>query len=210
MEKPKDFEILDNMAEIVMIENEVGILKYVNKAFCRCHGVSAEEAIGRSCFDFIIPEDREACNMEQVVSSENPYYRIEGRSKRVDGTIIWLQYVGRAYFDNNGKLLEFQEIGVDITKWKEKIEESAKELAKKTNKWIGDIGPDIHEQEKTLKMDSHNGKFPATAPILRYLYIKRKDENTGRLCKSSCGRECDDFNRRRERHGKGTVCPGDS
>ena len=72
MEKPKDFEILDNMAEIVMIENEVGILKYVNKAFCRCHGVSAEEAIGRSCFDFIIPEDREACNMEQVVSSENP------------------------------------------------------------------------------------------------------------------------------------------
>ena len=161
MEKPKDFEILDNMAEIVMIENEVGILKYVNKAFCSCHGVSAEEAIGKSCFDFIIPEDREACNMEQVVTPENPYYRIEGRSKRVDGTIIWLQYVGRAYFDNNGKLLEFQEIGVDITKWKEKIEDSAKELAKKTNKWIGDIGPDIHEQEKTLKMDSHNGKFPA-------------------------------------------------
>ena len=144
-----------------MIENEAGKLKYVNKAFCGCHGVTAEEAVGKSCFDFILPEDREVCNMEKVVTPENPYSRIEGRSKRADGTIIWLQYVGRAYFDNNGKLLEFQEIGVDITKWKEKIEESAKELAKKTNKWIGDIGPDIHEQEKTLKMDSHNGKFPA-------------------------------------------------
>ena len=156
-----DFEILENMQEIVLIENEVGIIKYVNNAFCRCHGVTKEEAVGRSCFDFIIPEDREICNMEQTVSPENPYYRIEGRSKRVDGRIIWLQYVGRAYFDYDGNRTEFQEIGVDITRWKEKIEESARELAKANQKLGGEFGEEIIEGKTGSGINSRNGKFPA-------------------------------------------------
>ncbi len=156
-----DFKILEDMSEIVLIENEVGIIKYVNKAFCDCHGVTKEEAIGRSCFDFIIPEDREVCNMEQIVTPENPYYRTEGRSKRVDGKIIWLQYVGRAYFDDEGNRTEFKEIGVDITKWKEKIEESARELAKANQKLSGEFGEDIIESKNESGIDSRSGKFPA-------------------------------------------------
>lgn len=160
MQQPKDFEILDNMAEIIMIENETGILKYVNKAFCGCHGVTAEEAVGKSCFDFILPEDREVCNMEKVVTPENPYYRIEGRSKRADGTIIWLQYVGRAYFDDQGKLTEFQEIGVDITNWKKKIEDSARELIK-TSKWINEMEPSVRGRQREQKSESDSRIFPA-------------------------------------------------
>lgn len=156
-----DFKIVDNMAEIVLVENEVGIIKYVNKAFCSFHGVTQEEAVGRSCFEFIIPEDREKCNMEQVVTPENPYYRIEGRSKRVDGKIIWLQYVGRAYFDEDGNRLEFQEIGVDITRWKEKIEESARELAKANRRMMGAFGNDIIEVEPNGNMSRKDGYFPA-------------------------------------------------
>lgn len=126
-ENQKNF---DNLSEIVLIEDPVGNIKYVNKAFCDCHGVSQEEAIGRSCFDFIIPEDRERCTMHNVVTPENSSYRIEGRSKRVDGKIIWIQYVGKAFFSEEGELLEFQELGVDITQWKEKIAEKTKELEK--------------------------------------------------------------------------------
>ena len=160
MQQPKDFEILDNMAEIIMIENETGILKYVNKAFCGCHGVTAEEAVGKSCFDFILPEDREVSHMEKVVTPENPYYRIEGRSKRADGTIIWLQYVGRAYFDDQGKLTEFQEIGVDITNWKKKIEDSARELIK-TSKWINEMEPSVRGRQREQKSESDSRIFPA-------------------------------------------------
>ena len=160
MQQPKAFEILDNMAEIVMIENEAGKLKYVNKAFCGCHGVTAEEAVGKSCFDFILPEDREVCNMEKVVTPENPNYRIEGRSKRADGTIIWLQYVGRDYFDDQGKLTEFQEIGVDITNWKKKIEDSARELIK-TSKWIDEIGQSVGGRQKEPKSEMDSRLFPA-------------------------------------------------
>ncbi len=155
-----DFGIIDDMAEIVLIENEVGVIKYVNKAFCACHGVTYEEAVGRSCFDFIIPEDREACNVEQKVSPENPYYRIEGRSKRADGRIIWLQYVGRAYFNNDGSRREFQEIAVDITAWKEKIEESARNIAR-ANKMVEQVGSRISDFANPPRMDRHSGNLQA-------------------------------------------------
>lgn len=158
--KPRDFDILDNMQEIVMIEDGVGNLKYVNKAFCKCHGVAAEDAVGRSCFDFILPEDRETCNVEQVVTLEKPDYRIEGRSKRADGKIIWLQYIGRAYFDEQGKRTEFQEIGIDITQWKEKIEESAREL-EKSKAMLLDLRASPPTRERPFGKDSFSGKFIA-------------------------------------------------
>lgn len=159
--KINDLNIIDDMQEIVMIENEVGILKYVNEAFCKCHGVTKEEAVGKSVFDFIIPEDRETCNVENIVTPENPFYRIAGRSKRVDGKIIWLQYVGRAYFDDNGTRTEFQEIGVDITQWKEKIEQSAKALAKANQKISRGFGNEIIEGKTRTDKISRDGNFPA-------------------------------------------------
>ena len=97
-----DFQKLDNFDIVVQIENEVGVLEYVNEAFCKFHGVTKEDAVGRSCFDFIIPEDRKVCNVENVVSVRDPYFRVEGRSKNKDGKILWLQYVGKAFFDKNG------------------------------------------------------------------------------------------------------------
>lgn len=168
-----DFDVLENMAEIVMIENEVGVLKYVNKAFCKCHGVTAEEAVGKSCFEFIIPEDWEATNMEQVVTPEKPDYRIEGRSKRADGKIIWIQYVGHAYFDEGGNLKEFQEIGVDITNWKEKIEDSTKELEKANDKLVK-LGADIDNAGKSQGKDLHNGKFTALHKFIDIYTSNRK------------------------------------
>ena len=158
--RSNDFEILDNMAEIVLIEDGTGNIKYANKAFCKCHGVTPEEAVTMSCFDFIIPEDWATCNMEQVVTPEKPDYKIEGRAKRADGKIIWIQWVGRAYFDDDRNLIEFQEIGVDITQWKEKIADSARELAKANEKLVV-MAPELKESTGTLSKDYHDGKFTA-------------------------------------------------
>ncbi|MEG0830074.1 MAG: sigma 54-interacting transcriptional regulator [Anaerovoracaceae bacterium] len=155
-----DFTMLDNMAEIALIEDRVGNIKYANKAFCTCYGVNVDDVIGKSCFDFIIPDDWQTCNVEEVVTPENPYYKIEGRSKRADGKIIWIQYIGRAYFDQDGNRIEFQEIGVDITQWKEKIEESAKELAK-ANEWITEMGPGPSTKNQSSGMSNQSGKFAA-------------------------------------------------
>lgn len=158
--KPNDFEILDNMSEIILIEDEVGNIKYANQTFCRCFGVTAQEASYMSIFDFIIPEDRNACNVEKIVTPKQPDYIIEGRSKRADGKIIWIQYVGRAYFDEKDRRTGFKEVGIDITKWKEKIEESTRELVK-TNEKLVEFHPDIRGGQKTFGKALHNGTFIA-------------------------------------------------
>ena len=154
----KDYTTAEKMAEIIIREDATGHLLYVNDAFCECFGVNAEAVIGRSVFDFILPQDRATCNVESIVTPENPYYRIEGRSKRADDKIIWLQYIGRAFFDETGKRESFREIAVDITKWKEKIDESAKELAK-ANEWIEKNAPYVYENESNKRIDRKNGKL---------------------------------------------------
>jgi len=156
----KEMRIADDMAEIVMEEDAHGTLLDVNEAFCKCFGISAEEARGRSVFDFILPQDRERCNVEDIVTPENPYYRIEGRSKRADGKIIWLQYIGKAYYDENGERKAFHEIAVDITEWKERIDESAKKLAK-ANEWIEKMAPFSFESETNRRINRKNGRFSA-------------------------------------------------
>lgn len=158
--KPNDFEILDNMSEIILIEDEIGNIKYANQAFCRCFGVTAQDAADMSIFDFIIPEDRDTCNVEKIVTPKQPDYIIEGRSKRADGKIVWIQYVGRAYFDEEDNRTGFQEVGIDITKWKEKIEESARELVKANEKLV-ELSSDINREQKTLGKAIYNGTFIA-------------------------------------------------
>lgn len=158
--KPNDFEILDNMSEIILIEDEIGNIKYANQAFCRCFGITAQDAADMSIFDFIIPEDRDTCNVEKIVTPDQPDYIIEGRSKRADGKIVWIQYVGRAYFDEEDNRTGFQEVGIDITKWKEKIEESARELVKANEKLV-ELSSDISDGQKNSGRLIHNGTFIA-------------------------------------------------
>lgn len=122
--------LLNDMTEMVIIEDAVGKITFANQAYCNCFGISVEEIVGKSVFDFIIPDDWERTNVEKIVSPKNPSYRIEGRSKRADGELIWIQYIGKAFFDENGNRTGFQEIGVDITELKEKILEISDELNK--------------------------------------------------------------------------------
>ncbi|MCB6993570.1 sigma 54-interacting transcriptional regulator [bacterium 210820-DFI.6.37] len=154
------FKMFDDIQEIVLIENEGRTIEYVNRAFCRCHGVTLKEAVGRSCFDFIIPEDRETCSVEHVVTPENPYYRTIGRSKHIDDKIIWIQYVGRAYFDDDNNCIGFQETGVDITEWKEKIEARAKRLAKVNQRIEKEIRKDVTKVKVSSGMDCSDKTFP--------------------------------------------------
>lgn len=156
----KSFTILDGLTEMVLIENEVGDIKYANQTFCQWFGVTQEEVVGKSVFDFIIPEDREACNVEKAVTPDQPDYIIEGRSKKADGTIIWIQYAGRAYFDSDLALTGFQEIGVDITKWKEKIEDSARELMR-TKKKLMETNADTAHRQRNLRKSPRLGEFIA-------------------------------------------------
>lgn len=114
------YDILDNMNETVERDSPDYTLNYVNNAFCEFYGVKRADAIGQNTMNFILEDDRAAVDTAMAkLTPENPKYRIEFRVKKADGVIAWIESSGRAFFNNEGKLIEFQDVSREITHFKE-------------------------------------------------------------------------------------------
>lgn len=96
-------------------------LTFVNDAYCNYYGKSREELIGRS-FLPLIPEDNRRLVKKQIqrLNRNHPIDSYEARH----GT-RWHHWIRQAIFSPEGKILEFQAVGRDITHLKE-IEDSLK------------------------------------------------------------------------------------
>lgn len=125
-----DFHFLDNIQYMALIEEPDATIKYANEHFCNFFHTTQSEVIGCNLFDFLVQEDRAACDMQYMVSPENPHYRVESRAISEDGTVFWLQFVGSGLFNKEGELIEFQEVCIDISMWKEQIEREVRKLSK--------------------------------------------------------------------------------
>lgn len=96
-------------------------LTFVNEAYCRYFGKSREELIGHSLLP-LIPEANQRLVKEQIkrLSRKHPIDSYEARHGD-----RWHHWVRQAIFSPDGKILEFQAVGRDITHLKE-IEDSLK------------------------------------------------------------------------------------
>src|SRR4029453_8806533 len=94
-------------------------LTFVNDAYCRFFGRSRDELIGRS-FVELIPEAGRSVAREPVASLiPNPrVVADEHEVFRPDGSIGWQQWVDHAIQGPDGRVIEFQAVGRDITERK--------------------------------------------------------------------------------------------
>jgi signal transduction histidine kinase len=74
---------------------------------------------GQQFVDRIHPDDREAyCLLRADLTPDNPVYKTSYRVLRPDGSVIWLEANGRAFFDAQGKMLRIIGIVADVTESK--------------------------------------------------------------------------------------------
>jgi signal transduction histidine kinase len=74
---------------------------------------------GQQFVDRIHPDDREAyCLLRADLTPDNPVYKTSYRVLRPDGSVIWLEANGRAFFDGQGKMLRIIGIVADVTESK--------------------------------------------------------------------------------------------
>jgi len=93
-----------------------GTLTFVNEAYCRYFGKKREELLGRSFMSLILREDREGVRAHIAsIDQANPLRVIEHRVLLPNGEIRWQRWVNVAIFDRDGRPLEFQSVGWDIT-----------------------------------------------------------------------------------------------
>jgi PAS domain S-box-containing protein len=102
-------------------------ITFANEALCLALGCSLEEVIGKKWIDFANSDDLESTLTRlSLLTPEYPSFRTENRDHRRDGKIGWTQWINQGIFNEQGKLLEIQSVGRDITEQK-KIELALRE-----------------------------------------------------------------------------------
>jgi PAS domain S-box-containing protein len=99
-------------------------LTFVNDAYCRFFGKTRQALLGRKFLDLIPQSAVEAARQHVKSLIDTP--RVVANEHEVllpDGNIGWQQWVDHAIFDGNGKVVEFQAIGRDITERRRAQEE---------------------------------------------------------------------------------------
>jgi len=82
-------------------------------------GDPAEQLTRQQILDGVHQDDRASLiNSVQQVSPANPTTRVRYRFLRTDGTIIWLESIGHAFFDEHGTLARMIGMVTDITEHK--------------------------------------------------------------------------------------------
>src|SRR5262249_18369946 len=111
--------IVEDQTELVCRVLPDGRYTFVNEAYCRYFGRKFEELIGCTFQPFIHPED--AVKVNQLLASitpSNPVGTIEHRVVLPDGGVRWQQWTERGIFDEQGRVIELQCVGRDVTQRK--------------------------------------------------------------------------------------------
>lgn len=108
--------VVETQSELICRYLLDGTLTFVNDAYCKFFGKSSEELLGRSLFT-LLPEDERQRTKEFINSLVNEP-RCEPITHKVtlaDGSIGWQEWVDHTIIDSEGRFVEMQGVGRDIT-----------------------------------------------------------------------------------------------
>ena len=95
-------------------------LTFVNEAACRMLGTSREDLIGRSFLPLLPQEERvDLARRLRAIAPDHPLVEAQHRVVLEDGRVLWHLWTNRGIFDEQGRLVEVQGVGRDITQRKE-------------------------------------------------------------------------------------------
>ncbi len=111
--------VVENQTEMVCRYDAHLRLKFGNVAYCKNYGVSPDEIVGKSILDKIPPEEHaQVWAHLRSLTRENPVAISVHQSIQADGSVRWTEWKDRALFDADGKIIEYQGVGRDITERK--------------------------------------------------------------------------------------------
>ncbi|HZD44193.1 MAG TPA: PAS domain S-box protein, partial [Methanomicrobiales archaeon] len=116
--------VVEDQTEFICRYLPDGTHIFVNEAYCRYFGKDRSEVLGHVFKPPIPEEDRERMRQHFAsLSADKPVATIEHRIVMPDGSVRWQQWTDRLILDADGKIVEYQSVGRDITDRK-KVEEA--------------------------------------------------------------------------------------
>lgn len=114
--KEELFSLLEDSTDMINRARLDGTMTYVSPACYRILGFTPEELLGTVAFQFFHPDDIAVvqAGMERLFAGAE-VDTVTYRSKRKDGSYVWLESTGRLIRDANGNPVEIQGSTRDIT-----------------------------------------------------------------------------------------------
>jgi PAS domain S-box-containing protein len=109
-------DIVEDQTELICRYLPDGTLTFVNGAYARYFQVEPETLVGASFWPLIPDESHLAArNFIASITPDNPVATIEHQVRSPSGELRWQQWTDRGIFDSEGRVLEYQAVGRDIT-----------------------------------------------------------------------------------------------
>jgi PAS domain S-box-containing protein len=118
--------VVEDQTELICRFLPDGTYTFVNGAYCRYFQRSPEELIGRTFWDFIpTGSHQQAREFLDSITADAPVASLEHEVLAPGGELRWQQWRDRGFFDAQGRVVEYQAVGRDITERK-RAEEQAR------------------------------------------------------------------------------------
>lgn len=109
--------IVEDQTELIVRCLPDGTRTFVNDAYCRYFGKTRKELLGTSFFDHVAKDHRQARQRKlDALSPKHPVAVDEHASTLPDGSTRWQEWVDRGIFDKDGRLVEIQAVGRDVSR----------------------------------------------------------------------------------------------
>ena len=132
--------VLEDMPGLICSYLPSGEITFVNNAYCNYFGKTFEELVGTN-FLSLIPESGRRAVMDNIsaLKVKTPTQSHEHRVIAPNGDIRWQSWTNRALFDDHGRTVGYQSIGIDITERKQ-VEEALRQERNRAQKLLDIAG----------------------------------------------------------------------
>jgi diguanylate cyclase (GGDEF)-like protein/PAS domain S-box-containing protein len=111
--------VVEDMPALICRFLPDGTLTFVNEHYCRYFNKSRNQLVGQNFFQFVPEDDRQEVRERfSSLTEQRPAVTYEHTVVVTEGAPRWQRWTDRAIFDAQGKPLEYQSIGEDITESK--------------------------------------------------------------------------------------------
>ncbi len=111
--------IVEDQTELICRFLPDGTYTFVNGAYCRYFQRTADQLLGRNFWSFV-PQQAQQVGRDNLASitPDHPVATCEHQVVAPGGEIRWHQWTDRGFFDEQGRIVEYQSVGRDITELK--------------------------------------------------------------------------------------------
>lgn len=122
--------VVEGQTEMITRFRSDGTIIFINSAYARYFGLDPDTARGRKFRAQVYEDDQERVAFHFAALRAGTAHKTIEQRVKVGGSIHWQRWDDHALFDEDGRVVEYQSVGMDITEQKEaeqKIQNSLKE-----------------------------------------------------------------------------------